>query len=283
MKIFFTKRTFSNQVLKWRTNLQQQHIASGDEPCRTWNGMKVVVQRHFDHPLEHPVQKINMVAMASEKHSLCTNSIVRSSLSDSIIGDAGLTPSKQQAIAIKPAVKKVAAGATNLHAPHQQVLPLSSKSSDSMDNIESDFSIHTKQNVRSSWITVIVGDTYLNMLQQQATMFQNDDNKMVPECSQSFIGKDQVMVSARNVTIPRDDYFKDVKQQVVASKVMHSVWSASILGNVNEIKQGATAKSALAENRRLHCKEQTLVVGTVSPCKDHGRYASVRDAKKDLI
>jgi hypothetical protein len=283
MKIFFTKRTFSKQVLKWRTNLQQQHIASGDEPCRTWNGMKVVVQRHFDHPLEHPVQKINMVAMASEKHSLCTNSIVRSSLSDSIIGDAGLTPSKQQAIAIKPAVKKVAAGATNLHAPHQQVLPLSSKSSDSMDNIESDFSIHTKQNVRSSWITVIVGDTYLNMLQQQATMFQNDDKKMVPECSQSFIGKDQVMVSARNVTIPRDDYFKDVKQQVVASKVMHSVWSASILGDVNEIKQGATAKSALAENRRLHCKEQTLVVGTVSPCKDHGRYASVRDAKKDLI
>jgi hypothetical protein len=150
MKIFFTKRTFSKHVLKWWINLQQQHIASGDEPCRTWNGMKVVLQHHFDHPLEHPVPKINKVAMTSEKHSLCTNSIVRSSWNDSIIGDAGLTPSKQQAIAIKPAVKMVAAGATNLHGPRQQVLPLSSKSSDSMDNIESDFSFRTKQNVRSS-------------------------------------------------------------------------------------------------------------------------------------
>jgi hypothetical protein len=63
---------------------------------------------------------------------------------------------------------------------------------------------------------------------------------------------------------------------------MHSAWSASILGNVNEIEQGATTKSALAENR-LHCKEQTLVSRTISPCKDHGRYASVRDVDKDLI
>jgi hypothetical protein len=91
------------------------------------------------------------------------------------------------------------------------------------------------------------------------------------------------MLSSRNVTVPRDDYFKDVKQQGVATKVMHSVWSASVLGNVNEIKQGATTRNAFAENRWLHCKEQTLVTGTVSPCKDHGRYASVRDANKDLI
>jgi hypothetical protein len=245
--------------------------------------MKVVLQRHFDHPREHPVPKITKVAMASEKHSLCTNSIVRSSWSDSITGGAGLTLSKQQGIAVKPAVKKVAAGATNLHGPQQQVLPLSSKSGDNMDNIESDFSIRIKQNVRSSWITNIVGDTYLNMLQQQATTFQNDDKKMVPDYSQNFIGKDQVMLSSRNVTIPRDDYFKEVKQQGVTTKVMHSAWSASVLGDVNEIKQGATTKSALVENRRLHCKEQTLVAGTVSPCKDHGRYASVRDANKDLI
>jgi hypothetical protein len=52
---------------------------------------------------------------------------------------------------------------------------------------------------------------------------------------------------------------------------------------VNEIKQGATTKSALAENRWLHCKEQTLATGMVSPCKDNGRDASVRDANKDLI
>jgi hypothetical protein len=95
MKIFFAKRIFSKHVLKWWINLQQQHIASGDEPCRTWNGIKVVLQRRFDHPLEHLVPKINKVAMASEKHSLCTKSVVHSSWSDSIIGDAGLSPSKQ--------------------------------------------------------------------------------------------------------------------------------------------------------------------------------------------
>jgi hypothetical protein len=81
------------------------------------NVMKVVLQLHFDHPLEHPVPKINKVAMASQKHSLCTKSVVHSSWSDSIVGDAGLTPSKRQAIAIKHAVKKVAVGATNLRGP----------------------------------------------------------------------------------------------------------------------------------------------------------------------
>jgi hypothetical protein len=104
-------------------------------------------------------------------------------------------------------------------------------------------------------------------------MFQNDEKKMVPDRSQSFIGKDQTMLSSRNVTIPRDGYFKDVKQPGVATKVvikqgsivsdnvasygqsvqhntmqvMHLAWSASVLGDVNEIKQGATTKSALAK------------------------------------
>jgi hypothetical protein len=119
MKIFCAKRTFSKQVFKWWINLQQQHIASGDEPCRTWNSLKVMLQCHFDHPLEHPIPKINKDTMTSEKHSRCTKSIVRSSWSDSITGDAGLTPSKQQAIAMNPAVKKVGAGATNLHGPQQ--------------------------------------------------------------------------------------------------------------------------------------------------------------------
>jgi hypothetical protein len=35
MKIFFAKRTFSRQVLQWWINLQQQHIARGENPCRT--------------------------------------------------------------------------------------------------------------------------------------------------------------------------------------------------------------------------------------------------------
>jgi hypothetical protein len=104
------------------------------------------------------------------------------------------------------------------------------------------------------------------------------------------------------------DYFKDVKQPGVATKViikqgsivsdhvasygqyvqcntmqvMHSAWSASVLGDANEIKQGATTNSDLAANRQ-HCKEQTLVARMVSPSKDHGRYASVRDADKDFF
>jgi hypothetical protein len=63
---------------------------------------------------------------------------------------------------------------------------------------------------------------------------------------------------------------------------MHSAWSAFVLGDVNEIKQGATTKSDLAENRQ-HCMEQTLVAIMDSPCKDHERYASVRGTDKDLI
>jgi hypothetical protein len=35
MKIFFVKRTFSKQVLKWWINLQQQHIARGEDPYWT--------------------------------------------------------------------------------------------------------------------------------------------------------------------------------------------------------------------------------------------------------
>jgi hypothetical protein len=66
---------------------------------------------------------------------------------------------------------------------------------------------------------LIVGDKYLNRLQQQATVFKIDDKKLVPGCSQSFIGKDQVMLSSRNATIPSNGHFKNVKQQGVATKV----------------------------------------------------------------
>jgi hypothetical protein len=43
---------------------------------------------------------------------------------------------------------------------------------------------------------------------------------MVPDRSQCFIGKAQVMLSSRNVTIPGDAYFKDVKQLGVATKML---------------------------------------------------------------
>jgi hypothetical protein len=87
MKIFFSKRTFSKQLLQWWINLQQQHIARGRDPCWTWKGMKLVLQCQFDPPIEHPVPKINKISMTSEKHSFGTKSIVCSSWRDSIIGD----------------------------------------------------------------------------------------------------------------------------------------------------------------------------------------------------
>jgi hypothetical protein len=65
---------------------------------------------------------------------------------------------------------------------------------------------------------LIVGDKYLNRLQQQATVFKIDDKKLVPGRSQSFIGKDQVMLSSRNATIPRMRLF----QAMVTLRMLNS-------------------------------------------------------------
>jgi hypothetical protein len=46
-----------------------------------------VLQHRFDPPIEHPIPKINKIAMTSKKHSFGTKSNVSSSWSDSIIGD----------------------------------------------------------------------------------------------------------------------------------------------------------------------------------------------------
>jgi hypothetical protein len=141
--------------------------------------MKVMLQHHFDYPLGLLVPKINKVDMAFEKHSLCTKLIVHSSWSYSIIGDAGMTPSKQQDIAIKPVVKKVAAGATNLHGPWQQVLPLFSKSNHNMDNIEYDILVGTKLNQRSSWSDSIIGEECSNKLRVQDDKIKYPKKKLV--------------------------------------------------------------------------------------------------------
>jgi hypothetical protein len=95
-----------------------------------------------------------------------------------------LTLSKQQAIAMTPAVKKVAVGATNLHGPQQQVLPLSSKSNDNMNNIESDISAGTKQNQCSSWSDSIIGEECLSKLRvQDAKMKHPKKNLVIAESS----------------------------------------------------------------------------------------------------
>jgi hypothetical protein len=97
----------------------------------------------------------------------------------SIIGDAGLTPSKQQTIAIKPVVKKVAASPTNLHGPQKQILRLSSQSNDNMDNIESDISVGTKLNQRSSWSDSIIDEECSNKLRVQDAKIKHPKKKLV--------------------------------------------------------------------------------------------------------
>jgi hypothetical protein len=87
MKIFFVRHTFSASVLQWLIKLQERLINRSEDPCRAWKGMKLVLQYQFDPLIEHPVPKINKIAMTSEKHSFGTKSNVRSSWSDSIIGD----------------------------------------------------------------------------------------------------------------------------------------------------------------------------------------------------
>jgi hypothetical protein len=147
MKVFFAGHTFSASALQWWIKLQQRLINRGKDPYRTWKGMKAMLQRRFDPPIEERVHKTTSVAATiSSTHFLPTKSAMKSSWSDSIIGDVCLTLSKQQAIVIKHAVKKVAASATSLHGPQRYVLPLSSKSNDNMDTIESDISIGNKLN-----------------------------------------------------------------------------------------------------------------------------------------
>jgi hypothetical protein len=88
MKIFFARRTFSTSMLEWWIKLQQRLIIRGKDPCRTWKGMKAILQRRFDLPIEKCVHKTTRVAAAiSSTNFLPTKSAMKSSWSDSNIGD----------------------------------------------------------------------------------------------------------------------------------------------------------------------------------------------------
>jgi hypothetical protein len=103
MKIFFSKRSFSRQVLQWWINLQQQHIARGGNPCRTWKGMKVMLQRRLDPPLK---AKKKIVVIDDTKF-LDTKQIVHSSWADSIVDNECLEVTSPQYATIKYSNKKV--------------------------------------------------------------------------------------------------------------------------------------------------------------------------------
>jgi hypothetical protein len=102
MKIFFAKRTFSKQVLKWLINLQQQHIARGEDPCRTRKGMKVMLQCRFDPPFKAKKK----IAVVDGTKFLDTKETVCLSWSDSIFGHECLEVTTQQFATIKYSDKK---------------------------------------------------------------------------------------------------------------------------------------------------------------------------------
>ena len=79
MKLFFARRTFSDDVQRWWIQLQQGCIDRGEEPCRTWNGMKSMLQRRFDLPIENHAHKITRAAGASKSNLVPTKSTMRSS------------------------------------------------------------------------------------------------------------------------------------------------------------------------------------------------------------
>jgi hypothetical protein len=88
MKVFFARHTFSAGVLQWWIKLQQGLINRGKDPCRTWKGMKAILQCKFDPPIEKCVHKTTRVPAAiSSTNFLPTKYAMKSSWSDSIIGD----------------------------------------------------------------------------------------------------------------------------------------------------------------------------------------------------
>ena len=146
-----------------------------------------MLQRRFDPPLK-PEKKIDVACgtkLLDTKQAVCLSWI------DSVIGVAGLNQSKQQAIERKPTVKMVAPGATNIQGPRQRVLPLSSKSNDSM---ASDISFGSKLNERSSWVDSVIGEECLNKLRaQDAKKFRHVQNKN----SNSPITMEKTIISSK--------------------------------------------------------------------------------------
>jgi hypothetical protein len=52
MQLFYARQTFSEGVLSWWRELPKGHMMRGEEPCRTWDGMKDVLQRHFGNGIK---------------------------------------------------------------------------------------------------------------------------------------------------------------------------------------------------------------------------------------
>jgi hypothetical protein len=47
MQLFYAKKTFSEVLLSWWHEIHKGHMMRGEEPCRTWDDMKAVLQWRF--------------------------------------------------------------------------------------------------------------------------------------------------------------------------------------------------------------------------------------------
>jgi hypothetical protein len=47
MQLFYAKKTFSEVLLSWWREIHKGHMMRGEEPCRTWDDMKAVLQWRF--------------------------------------------------------------------------------------------------------------------------------------------------------------------------------------------------------------------------------------------
>jgi hypothetical protein len=67
----------------WWRELHKERVMRGEEPCRTWNGIKAVLRRRIAPPLESKKK----VATVGAQNAQGTQANMRSSWADSIAGD----------------------------------------------------------------------------------------------------------------------------------------------------------------------------------------------------
>jgi hypothetical protein len=100
MQLFFAKKTFSDDVLMWWKELHKGCIMRDEEPCRTLNDMKAVLQRRFGYGAQ-------LSRFGPRTKLLNTKLVVRSSWGDTIVGDVYLPAPERQAIDINSYEKKL--------------------------------------------------------------------------------------------------------------------------------------------------------------------------------
>jgi hypothetical protein len=106
MQLFFARKTFSDNLFNWWWELHKRHIMRGEEPCRTWTDMKVVLRRRLAPPLESKKK----VAIVHTQNPRGTKENVRSLWADSIAGNEYLPASNRQVFYINPYKKKLGSG-----------------------------------------------------------------------------------------------------------------------------------------------------------------------------